>query len=112
MGLALKQPRSSGWFAQGRCAGGETRGELPRKRYARLGFAQKRKIAELVGQGRSASELADSFGASIATVYDIRNESRLRGSAVFIEYHDGSRKKKSLGWLSPKEYRLSLGYAA
>lgn len=55
-------------------------GKLPRKRYARLGFAQKRKIAELVGQGRSASELADSFGASIATVYDIRNESRLRGA--------------------------------
>ncbi len=60
-------------------------GKLPRKRCARLSFAQKRKIAELVDQGRSASELADSFGASIATVYNIRNESRLRGALSFMD---------------------------
>ena len=60
-------------------------GKLPRKRCAHLSFAQKRKIAELVDQGRSASELADSFGVSITTVYNIRNESRLRGALSFMD---------------------------
>ena len=35
-----------------------------------------------------------------------------RELSEFVEYYNSSRKKKSLGWLSPKEYRLSLGYAA
>lgn len=30
----------------------------------------------------------------------------------YIVYYNERRKKKSLGWKSPKEYRLSLGYAA
>ena len=30
----------------------------------------------------------------------------------YIRYHNKQRKKKSLGWKSPEEYRLSLGYAA
>lgn len=30
----------------------------------------------------------------------------------FIAYCNNSRKKKSLGWMSPNEYRISLGYAA
>lgn len=70
-----------GWRDEGK--------KLPRKRYARLSLAQKRRIAELVGRGRSASELADSFGASIAAVYDIRDESRLRGALSFM---DGKEK--------------------
>ena len=63
----------------------DEREKLPRKRYTRLSFAQKRKIAELVDQGRSASELADSFGVSITTVYNIRNESRPRGALSFMD---------------------------
>lgn len=30
----------------------------------------------------------------------------------FIAYYNNSRKKKSLGWMSPNEYRISLGYAS
>lgn len=30
----------------------------------------------------------------------------------YIDYCNKQRKKKSLGWMSPVEYRLSLGYAA
>lgn len=30
----------------------------------------------------------------------------------FIAYCNNSRKEKSLGWMSPNEYRISLGYAA
>lgn len=30
----------------------------------------------------------------------------------YIEFYNGQRKKKSLGWMSPKDYRLSLGFAA
>ena len=30
----------------------------------------------------------------------------------YIRYYNTQRKKKSLGWKSPDEYRLSLGYAA
>lgn len=30
----------------------------------------------------------------------------------YIDYYNYSRKKKALGWMSPVEYRLSLGYAA
>ena len=30
----------------------------------------------------------------------------------YIRYHNKQRRKKSLGWKSPEEYRLSLGYAA
>ena len=63
----------------------DEREKPPRKRYAHLSFAQKRKIAELVDQGKSASELAGSFGVSITTVYNIRNESRLRGALSFMD---------------------------
>ena len=63
----------------------DEREKPPRKRYVHLSFAQKRKIAELVDQGKSASELADSFGVSITTVYNIRNESRLRGALSFMD---------------------------
>lgn len=30
----------------------------------------------------------------------------------YIDYYNNGRRKKSLGWLSPTEYRKSLGYAA
>lgn len=30
----------------------------------------------------------------------------------FITYYNAARKKKTLGWKSPNEYRISLGYAA
>ncbi len=30
----------------------------------------------------------------------------------YIDYYNKRRKKKSLGWMSPRDYRLSLGYAA
>ncbi|MEC4183260.1 IS3 family transposase [Adlercreutzia sp. R21] len=30
----------------------------------------------------------------------------------YIKFYNGQRKKKSLGWMSPQDYRLSLGFAA
>ena len=30
----------------------------------------------------------------------------------YIDYYNTRRRKKSLGWLSPRDYRLSMGYAA
>lgn len=30
----------------------------------------------------------------------------------YVNYYNKHRKKKSLGWMSPRDYRLSLGYAA
>ena len=63
----------------------DEREKPPRKRYVRLSFAQRRKIAEPVDRGRSASELADSFGVGIATVCSIRNESRPRGAPSFMD---------------------------
>lgn len=71
----------------------------PRKRYAHLSFTQKRKIAELVGQGKSVSELADSFEVSTTTIYNIRNESRLRGALSFMD----SKEKIEAPFIDPND---------
>ncbi len=34
------------------------------------------------------------------------------GLGEYLEYYCEGRLKKSLGWMSPNEYRRSLGYAA
>ncbi|NBJ67382.1 hypothetical protein [Adlercreutzia caecimuris] len=55
----------------------------PRKRYSHLSRAQKRNIASRLTQGASAPALAERYGVSIATVYNIPNEYRLKGEASF-----------------------------
>lgn len=55
----------------------------PRRRYSHLSQAQKRSIASRLTQGASASALAERYGVSITTVYNIRNEYRLKGEASF-----------------------------
>lgn len=63
----------------------DEREKPPRRRYAHLSLPQKRRIAELMGRGESASELADAFGAGVTTVYNIRNESRPEGALSFMD---------------------------
>lgn len=57
----------------------------PRRRYAHLSRTQKRSIAKLIEQGESAAGLADRFGVSITTIYNIRNEARSKGELSFMD---------------------------
>lgn len=45
-----------------------------KKRYRRLSASQKRAVAKQLQEGASASLLADDYGVSITTIYNIRNE--------------------------------------
>ena len=55
-----------------------------RRRYVRLTPAQKRCVARRVGDGADARAVAAEYGVCVATVYNIRNESRAKGALAFM----------------------------
>lgn len=61
----------------------------PRRRYSHLGAKQKREIAEQLEKGGSAAELADRYGISVTTVYNIRNGIREKGAIAFMDVKEG-----------------------
>ncbi len=67
----------------------DERARPPRKRYAHLTLSQKRKIADLVEQGEAVAALAERFGVSVTTVYNIRNEFRSKGGSSFMDMREG-----------------------
>lgn len=71
----------------------------PRRRYAHLERSQKRRIVRLIGQGKSVSELADAFGVCETTIYNVRNESRLKGSLSFMD----SKEQVQVSSIDPSE---------
>lgn len=57
----------------------------PRRHYSHLSATQKRKIAEEVERGTSVTTLADRYGVSITSVYNIRNGFRTKGGLAFMD---------------------------
>lgn len=55
-----------------------------RRRYVRLTPAQKRCVARRVGDGADVRAVAAEYGVCVATVYNIRNESRAKGALAFM----------------------------
>ena len=55
-----------------------------RRRYVRLTPAQKRCVARRVRDGADVRGVAAEYGVCVATVYNIRNESRAKGALAFM----------------------------
>lgn len=56
-----------------------------RRRYPHLSADQKREIAIEVESGTSASRLAERYGVSTTTVYNVRNSFRAKGALAFMD---------------------------
>lgn len=78
------------------------RGELAgfaRRRHVWLTPAQKRMVARRVGDGVDVRVVAAEYGVCVATVYNIRNESRAKGALAFMDVkkHTGTPGGDSAG---------------
>lgn len=65
-----------------------------KKRYVHLSINQKRKIANRLEQGASVASLADEYGVSLTSIYNIRNEFRSKGELSFMDRKERMKTPK------------------